>query len=118
MIQVPLRPELHPLFEALAYLIGFSAHKRAREMSGDVVNDHQRWSVIAAATLGALFGSRLLGSRTVAAYAYPFHGLLTPSGGKTIVGGLLGGWLAWRCQRISGLKPAPAIYLQFRYASV
>jgi hypothetical protein len=54
MIQIPLRPELHPLFEALGYLIGFAAYKRARQMSGDVVNEHQRWRVIAAATLGAL----------------------------------------------------------------
>jgi phosphatidylglycerol:prolipoprotein diacylglycerol transferase len=105
MIQIPLRPELHPLFEALGYLIGFAAHKRARQMSGDVVNEHQRWRVIAAATLGALFGSRLLGvleqSPRVPIMLSRF---LTPSGGKTIVGGLLGGWLSVEIvKKLSGI---------------
>jgi prolipoprotein diacylglyceryltransferase len=106
MIQLPVRPELHPLFEALGYLTGFAAYKRARQTSGDVVNEHQRWRVIAAATLGALFGSRLLGvleqSHRVSILLSRF---LTPSGGKTIVGGLLGGWLSVEItKKLSGIK--------------
>jgi phosphatidylglycerol---prolipoprotein diacylglyceryl transferase len=105
MIQIPLRPELHPLFEALGYLLGFAAYKQARQMSGDVVNERQRWRVIAAATLGALFGSRLLGVLEQAPRApILLSRFVTPSGGKTIVGGVLGGWLGVEItKKLSGI---------------
>jgi prolipoprotein diacylglyceryltransferase len=95
VIQLSPHPELHPLFEALGYLLGFAVYKQARRDSGDVLDEQQRWSVIAAATLGALFGSRLLGLLEQAPRVHlSLSQLLTPSGGKTIVGGLLGGWLS------------------------
>jgi prolipoprotein diacylglyceryltransferase len=87
-------PELHAVFETLGYALGYFFYKRARSQQGDVVNEQQRWSVIAAAAIGALIGSRLLGlaeqmPRTHIAFAQIF----LPGGGKTIVGGLLGGWI-------------------------
>jgi prolipoprotein diacylglyceryltransferase len=95
MIRLPAHPELHVVFEALGYAVGFVAYSRARARSVDVVNDQQRWSVIAAAFLGALFGSRLLEFLEQAPGAHlAVSQLLIPNGGKTIVGGLLGGWLS------------------------
>lgn len=89
-----VHPELHPLFEALGYALGFAAYMRARHRAGDVVNDQQRWSVIAAAAIGALVGSRLLGVLEQAPGGHlTFSQLFMSGGGKTIVGGLLGGWL-------------------------
>jgi len=81
----PLHP--HVLFEVLAYAIGFQLYRRARRRRGDVVDSETRWSVIVAAAVGAAVGSKLL------AWAeHPADGFLIS--GKTIVGGLLGGWWA------------------------
>jgi phosphatidylglycerol:prolipoprotein diacylglycerol transferase len=102
MIRLTAHPELHVLFEALGYAVGFAAYSRARARSADVVNDQQRWSVIGAAFLGALVGSRLLEFLEQAPAAHlAISQLFVPSGGKTIVGGLLGGWLALRLPRNS-----------------
>jgi phosphatidylglycerol:prolipoprotein diacylglycerol transferase len=79
----------HPLFECLAYAVGFRVYVSLRKVGGDVVSEDTRWWVIAAATVGAAGGSRLLGILEVP-LAY-WHGL---GSGKTIVGGLAGGWLA------------------------
>jgi len=87
-------PELHPLFEALAYAGGFAIYQRARLRSGDLLNEQRRWVVIAAAAVGALLGSRVLGVLEQAPrIGLHWQSFLAP-GGKTIVGGLLGGWLA------------------------
>jgi len=87
-------PELHPVFETLGYLGGFTAYRRARARRGDLLAEDRRWIVIAAAALGALLGSRILGLLEQAPRrGLTWHDLLLP-GGKTIVGGLLGGWLA------------------------
>jgi phosphatidylglycerol:prolipoprotein diacylglycerol transferase len=87
-------PELHPVFEALGYGAGFLAYYRARNRVGDPLRDDQRWSLIAAAAIGAVLGSRLLGLLQNAPIAgFHWRELLAP-GGKTIVGGLLGGWIA------------------------
>jgi prolipoprotein diacylglyceryltransferase len=88
-------PELHAVFETLAYAIGFALYRRTRNAAGDVITLQQRWSIIAAATLGALAGSRLLGLLEQAPRTHiAWSQILIPTGGKTIVGGLLGGWLA------------------------
>jgi len=86
-------PELHPVFETLGYLGGFAVYRRARARQGDLLTDQRRWIVIAAAAVGALLGSRILGLLEQAPRrGLTWHDLLLP-GGKTIVGGLLGGWL-------------------------
>ena len=88
-------PGLHPIFEALGYALGFAAYKWARRRTGDVLDEQQRWTVIAAAAVGALLGSRILGLLEQAPRTHiAWSQVLSPGGGKTIVGGLLGGWLA------------------------
>jgi len=104
-LKIPVYPELHPVFETLAYFFGYAVYKHLRTRFGDALSSEQRWPVIAAAAVGALFGSRVLG---LAAQWPRLHGelwrrLLLP-GGKTIVGGLLGGWLAVEIvKRLSGI---------------
>jgi len=87
-------PGLHPVFEALAYALGYALYKFLRGREGDTLSDDRRWLIIAATALGALAGSRLLGILEQAPrMGFHWQSLLLP-GGKTIVGGLLGGWLA------------------------
>ncbi|MDP9050983.1 MAG: prolipoprotein diacylglyceryl transferase [Acidobacteriota bacterium] len=87
-------PELHAVFEALGYVAGYLLYRRLRSRAGDIVHDDHRWIVIAAAAVGALLGSRTLGLlEQVPLAQFTWRTFLLP-GGKTIVGGLLGGWLA------------------------
>lgn len=88
-----VHPALHPLFESLGYACGFAFYRLQRQQ-GDVISREQRWSVLAAATFGALLGSRLLGLLEQAPHLGLHWQLFFMPGGKTIVGGLLGGWLA------------------------
>src|SRR6185437_16040454 len=100
-----VHPGLHPAFEGLGYVVGYLLYRRARTRWGDALNEERRWMVIAAAAVGALVGSRLLGLAEMApALGISWHDLLLP-GGKTIVGGLLGGWLAVElAKRAMGLR--------------
>jgi phosphatidylglycerol:prolipoprotein diacylglycerol transferase len=88
---------IHPhwIFESLAYTAGFWIYRRLRKVRGDVIDSSDRWWVIGAAIVGGFAGSRIL-----SAFEDPFfladhwmqpHLLL---GGKTIVGGLVGGLIA------------------------
>jgi phosphatidylglycerol---prolipoprotein diacylglyceryl transferase len=87
-------PGLHSVFETLAYAVGYAVYRLSRDRSGDFLPDDRRWLIIAAASVGGLFGSRLLGIlEEVPITQITWRNLLLP-GGKTIVGGLLGGWLA------------------------
>jgi phosphatidylglycerol---prolipoprotein diacylglyceryl transferase len=87
-------PALHTLFEVLAYIVGYQAYRRSRLRSGDFLPDEQRWIIIAAAAIGAMLGSRILGLlEQIPLSQITWRTLLLP-GGKTIVGGLLGGWIA------------------------
>jgi prolipoprotein diacylglyceryltransferase len=87
-------PELHPVFEALGYVAGYLLYRRLRARAGDIVHEEHRWLVIAAGAVGALIGSRTLGLlEQIPLAQFTWRTLLLP-GGKTIVGGLLGGWLA------------------------
>jgi len=87
-------PALHPVFEALGYVGGYAAYKWERGRAGDFLSDERRWLILAATALGALAGSRVLGLLEQAPrMGWHWSALLAP-GGKTIVGGLLGGWLA------------------------
>jgi prolipoprotein diacylglyceryltransferase len=72
-------------FEVLAYTAGLLLFLRRRRKLGDHISDEARWSVITAAAIGAVIGSRVL---------FWMEGEGGGLGGKTIVGGLLGGWLA------------------------
>jgi phosphatidylglycerol:prolipoprotein diacylglycerol transferase len=97
-------PELHPVFETLAYMGGYATYRLMRARQGDALSDERRWLIIATTAVGALFGSRILGLLEQAPRSgWHWHQLLVP-GGKTIVGGLLGGWLAVEIvKRIAGI---------------
>ena len=89
------RPSAHTVLEALAYATAFALYRLLRKRRGDELRDGRRWTVVAAAAVGAALGSRVL------------HHLASPSrwpriaehpellaSGKTVVGALLGGWAA------------------------
>jgi prolipoprotein diacylglyceryltransferase len=111
MIPTGSHPAWHPVMETLAYASGFAVFRWLRGRHGDVVDKPRRWTVLAAATVGALIGSRLLGI----AEQWPtvleawrsgrLLELLLSPGGKTIVGGLLGGWLGVvAVKKLSGIR--------------
>ncbi|HVT39519.1 MAG TPA: prolipoprotein diacylglyceryl transferase family protein [Gemmatimonadaceae bacterium] len=81
----------HVVFELLGYLTGVALVLRLRRRHGDPLERSRRWSVGAAALIGGVVGSRILG--------WP--------DGKTIIGGLVGGLIAVELtKRILGLKTA------------
>lgn len=88
----PLRLHPHLLFDLLAYSGGFRLFLWQRRRLGDTIDTHARWSVVAAAVLGAAIGSKILfwtenPAETLAHWNDPRFLL----GGKTIVGALIGG---------------------------
>lgn len=89
----PLHP--HLLFETLAYLGAFQLYRFLRRRYGDSVSSSDRWSVIAAAAVGAALGSKLLffleDPKLTLAH---IHDAVFLMGGKTIIGGLIGGLFA------------------------
>ena len=91
----------HFILESLAYLVGFAIY-RDRRRFGDMIDQSNRNSIIVAAILGAALGSKLLAGLEdpLALVQQPWSVLL---GGKTMVGGLLGGTLAveWIKRRLS-----------------
>lgn len=111
MIPIGSHPVWHPVMETLAYASGFAVFQWLRGRHGDVVAEPQRWTVLAAATVGALMGSRLLGiaeqwPTVIEAWrSGRILELLLSPGGKTIAGGLLGGWLGVGVvKKLSGLQ--------------
>jgi prolipoprotein diacylglyceryltransferase len=110
MIEIGSHPVWHPVCETLAYAGGFAIYRWMRKRSGDVIDEPKRWTILAAAAVGALVGSRVLGIAeqwpTVMAAMRAGHlmALLLSPGGKTIVGGLLGGWIAVEVvKRVNGI---------------
>jgi phosphatidylglycerol:prolipoprotein diacylglycerol transferase len=98
-------PTLHVVFETLAYAVGYALYRRTRSRSGDILDDSQRWLIIAAAAVGGLFGSRVLGLLEHAPNLTLTWNAVLRSGGKTIVGGLLGGWIAVELiKRLRGIR--------------
>lgn len=61
VIRTGSHPLWHPAFETMAYAVGYWVFRRERTRQGDVLAEPQRWTIIAAAAVGALAGSRLLG---------------------------------------------------------
>lgn len=99
------RYRLHPhlVFELVAYVAAFRVYLFSRRKYGDSISNDARWWVLAAAVLGAAIGSKALfwledPGLTIRHWNDAAY-LLS---GKTIVGGLLGGWFAveWTKQRL------------------
>jgi phosphatidylglycerol:prolipoprotein diacylglycerol transferase len=87
--------DLHMAFESLAYFVGFQLYRRLRQTFGDPILLDQRWWIIAAAAAGAAFGSRVLGRMEQAPeIAQQWSSPTFLISGKSIVGGLVGGWIA------------------------
>lgn len=87
------RAPLHVLFELLGYVGASAIYIQQRRKHGDVINDQRRSTVLCAMMLGAALGSRVL-----AVFEDPgrfsWRHLFLLDSGKTIVGAILGGWLA------------------------
>ena len=90
---VPLHS--HVLFEALAYTIGFQTYLllRRKRTFETVQVEHQLWLFVGC-VFGAFFGSKILAwaESWPEYWAHRFDPAVW-LGGKTIVGGLIGGWL-------------------------
>ena len=89
--------KIHPhlFFELLGYAVGAGIFLALRRRKGDHIHTPDRWSVVTAAVLGAAIGSRLLfWMEDPAATAGYLRNAPEMLGGKTLVGGLLGGWIA------------------------
>jgi len=98
----PLHP--HLVFEVLAYSIGFWCYRRLRRRSPDFLHTTTRWSLLVAAAVGAGLGSKFLvlfidPSQLGLQLSSPTQFMAS---GKTMVGGLLGGWAAieWTKSRL------------------
>ena len=93
----PWRVHPHAFFEVLAYLVAAAIFLWLRRRHGDPLTGVDRLSVVAAVFIGALLGSRALawfdnpGARA--------RGLVALMDGKTLVGGLLGGWIATELEK-------------------
>jgi prolipoprotein diacylglyceryltransferase len=85
----------HMLFGTLAYAAGFALYRARRQRAGDTLSDDRRWTIVTAAAVGAALGSTLLAwLQHVLDSATTTHGPVPAWGGKTIVGGLVGGTIA------------------------
>jgi prolipoprotein diacylglyceryltransferase len=85
----------HLLFEGSGYALAFVIFLWLRRKGGDTIDVPLRWSVVAAAFVGGALGSKVLywaedPATTAAHWRDPIYLL----GGKTIIGGLIGGWVA------------------------
>ena len=88
-------PLAHLLLEAVAYTVGFGLYRLVRRRRGDFLDDPNRWTLITAAVLGAAAGSKVLHHLAhPSLFAMSWNDPVHLMGGKTIVGGLVGGWAA------------------------
>src|SRR4029453_349159 len=102
-------------FESLAYTAGFYLYRRLRRQHGDVIDSRERWWVIGAARMGGVAGSRILSAFENPVFVADYW--IRPQlllGGKTIVGGLVGGLIAvgWG-ERRGGIRVATGALLAF-----
>jgi phosphatidylglycerol:prolipoprotein diacylglycerol transferase len=95
---------IHPVFEILGYAAAYVLYRHSLNDQEDVFEEEQRWQIIAAAAIGALIGSRTLGLLDQAPASHFTWSTIVLPGGRTAVGGLLGGWMAAvLCKRQRGL---------------
>ncbi len=97
--------QIHPhlVFESLSYTVGFLVFRSLKKRRGDALAVGTRWSVIAAAAVGAVIGSKVLYWLEDPARVFShWNDFNVVWGGKTIGGGLIGGLIAveWVKRRI------------------
>jgi len=99
-------PSVHFAFEVAGYVAAAVLYTIVRQRRGDAITDHARAFVLAGAALGAMIGTRLL--FWLCDPALTLHNLGNPAyllGGKTVVGGLLGGLIGVElAKRIIGVR--------------
>ena len=116
-VYIPIGPwRIHPhlFFESLSYFIGFRVYLALRRRAGDTVIVPYRWATLSCAAGGAALGARGLAWLANPDATYDLTSVLL--GGKTIVGGLIGGLLgvelvklAMGIRRSTGDLYAPAL---------
>jgi len=92
---IPIGPwQIHPhlFFESISYFIGFRVYLALRRRAGDTVVVPYRWATLSCAAAGAALGARSLAWLANPDARYDVQSVLL--GGKTIVGGLIGGLIA------------------------
>ena len=111
----PLRLHPHWVFEALAYAVGFRLYLWNRRRRGDFLDWLDRGWIVAAAVAGAAAGSKLLYwlEDPAATWAHRAD-LVFLMGGKTIVGGLVGGVSL----RAVPLLKVPGVYLKLGESAI
>ena len=95
-----MRVHPHLAFELLAYAVATWVYLSLRGRFGDHIATQDRWSLLAAAAVGAVAGSRILnwlGQPTLMPQGV--REALRLVGGQTVVGGLLGAWIAVEIQK-------------------
>ena len=93
-IYLPIGPwQVHPhlFFESLSYFVGFRVYLALRRRAGDTVIVPYRWATLSCAAAGAALGARALAWLANPDATYDLASVLV--GGKTIIGGLIGGLL-------------------------
>jgi prolipoprotein diacylglyceryltransferase len=96
----PFRVHPHFAFEILAFLTGIALYQSARASRGDHISGAHRWSLFAAIAVGGVIGSRVLNwLEDPAATARRLGDIVSLIGGQTMVGGLLGAWIAVELQK-------------------
>src|SRR3984957_10974256 len=78
----------------LGYVLAYVMFRRNCTRSGNMIEEDQRWLIIATAAIGALIGSRMLGLMEQVFRLHITWGTFLLPGGRTTVGGLLGAWIA------------------------
>ncbi len=85
---------IHGLFEILAIWLGVYYYYHLRKNQKDHFNSSQRLTLILAAALGALIGSRLLAAAEHYETLSKNFSWFAFTQSKTIVGGIVGGWIS------------------------
>ena len=101
----------HVFFEVLAYAVAAGVFLWIRRRRGDALSGADRLSLVTAIFVGALVGSRLL-----AWFDNPgaqSRGIVGLMDGKTLVGGLVGGWIATEVEkrRMGVRRPTGDLYV-------
>lgn len=84
---------IHLVTDILSFYLGYKYYSYLRKKEGDHITDEKRFIIIVGAALGALIGSRLLGSlENFQSFLHPISFIYYYSN-KTVVGGIIGGIL-------------------------